>query len=89
MHPEMKEWFEQRAIAQVRALVDGQRSAAGESAFIPDGHLLRPPVYPAYQSNSFEASSDYQGLWVRWFQKESQDSPWEHCRRLIRYADLE
>lgn len=88
MHPEMKEWFEQRAVAQVRDYVDGLRIGPGALAMTADGHLLRPPIYPAYQSNSFEAAADYQGLWVRWFQKESADSPWENPRRLVRYAEL-
>jgi hypothetical protein len=88
MHPEMKEWFEQRAIEQVRAFVDGLRVGPGEQAMTSDGHLLNPPIYPAYQRNSFEAYADYQGLWVHWFQKESADSPWDRPRRLVRYAEL-
>ncbi len=88
MHPEMKEWFEERAIAQMRAFVDGLRTGPGAIAFTADGHLLDPPIYPAYQVNSFEASADYQGLWVHWYQKESAESPWERPRRLVRYAEL-
>ncbi len=72
----------------MREFVDGVGSAHGALAMTADGHLLDPPIYPAYQQNSFEAYGDYQGFWVQWFQKESATSPWEHPRRLIRYADL-
>ncbi len=84
----MKEWFEQRAIEQMRAFVDSLRLGPTAVGFTADGHLLDPPIYPAYQRNSFEAYADHLGLWVYWFQKESAESPWERPRRLIRFAEL-
>jgi endonuclease YncB( thermonuclease family) len=88
MDIEMQEWFAQLAIEHMRRIVADLRTADGALAMTADGHLLHPPIYPAYQRNSFEAYADHQGFWVYWFQKDSADSPWERPRRLVRAADL-
>ena len=88
MDIEMQQWFVQRAIEQIKADVDAGSIADGARTITADGHLLDPPIYPAYQSNSFEAYANYQGFWVQWFQKESAASPWAHPRQLVRHSEL-